>query len=91
MSMDPKKRWRAVSVGAAVIAVVAVGGLVAQALTAPDDATGTSLAEARSSTSPSPSASPTPTASPTSTATTPALPKPKTRDASLDALTTTTD
>ncbi|MGL5817735.1 MAG: class F sortase [Phycicoccus sp.] len=89
MSTDPKKRWRLVAVGAAVVAVVAVGGLVAQAITAPDDETGTSLAEARSSTSASASATPTPSAT-TPTSTTPALPKVKTKDASVDALTSTT-
>ncbi|MGL5865170.1 MAG: sortase domain-containing protein [Dermatophilaceae bacterium] len=97
VSMDSTQRWRLASGGAAIVAVLAVGGLVVQALTGPDDATGTPLAQARSSAGPSPStttpsatpsASRTPSATPTS-ATTLTVPKPKIRDASLDTLTAT--
>ncbi|MGL4745909.1 MAG: class F sortase [Dermatophilaceae bacterium] len=81
--MNAKSRWRLAAGGAAIVAVVAGGGLAAQALSEPDDTTGVSLTQARTSTTPPPTPTSTPT--PSSTATAP-VPKVQTRDASLEAL-----
>lgn len=77
--------WRMVAAGAAAVSVLATGALVARALSAPGPAAGSTLADARSTASPSPSPTPSATAP---TLTTPPLPRPTARDASLGALRT---
>lgn len=92
MSRSTRRRtWTTASVVALVASVAALVALTAWFLGRPGTSAGTALSDVRSTASTAPT-SPTPTPTPTASTTalgptsSPALPQPRTRDASLDAL-----